>query len=65
MTAIQTFLASKGYNPETYIHLAELISEYAAKLEEHKDCTVGLWATDQVEAIPEDKKELFFQIEFK
>jgi hypothetical protein len=31
-------------------------------LEHHYDATVGLWATDKPDAIPEDKRHLFFQI---
>jgi len=31
----------------------------------HKDTTVGLWATDRPDLIPDNIKNLFFQIEFK
>lgn len=33
-------------------------------LRHHKDTTVGLWATDRPELIPEEVKELFFQINY-
>lgn len=32
------------------------------KLKHHKDTTVGLWATDKPEQIPEEIKHLFFEI---
>jgi hypothetical protein len=32
------------------------------ELQHHKDTTVGLWATDRPDLIPEDIKHLFFQI---
>lgn len=32
------------------------------KLEHHRDSTVGLWATDKPEKIPENIKHLFFEI---
>lgn len=41
--------------------LRNSILEYK-KLKHHYDTTQGLWCTDQPEAIPEDKKDLFFQI---
>jgi hypothetical protein len=34
------------------------------KLQHHKDSTVGLWCTDKPDAIPEDKKHLFFRISY-
>lgn len=35
------------------------------KLRHHKTTTVGLWATDRPDIIPEDlKKDYFFQIEY-
>lgn len=30
----------------------------------HKDTTVGLWATDRPEMIPEDIKHIFFEIKY-
>jgi hypothetical protein len=46
----------------TPTQVAELIDQYIAPLEHHKDSTVGLWATDREDAVGD--KELFFQIEF-
>lgn len=34
------------------------------KLEHHKDTTVGLWATDKPDLIPQEIKELFFEITY-
>lgn len=34
------------------------------KLEDHKDSTCGLWATDRPEKIAKDVKDLFFEIKF-
>jgi len=34
------------------------------KLQHHKASTIGLWATDKPEIIPEDIKHLFFQIDY-
>lgn len=39
-------------------------AEYV-RLLHHKDTTVGLWATDKPELIPEDIKEMFFEITFE
>ena len=49
-------------NGATPTEVAGLIDQYIAPLEHHKDSTVGLWATDQEDAVGD--KELFFQIEF-
>ena len=40
------------------------LKEQNAKLLHHKDTTVGLWATDRPDLIPESLKDLFFQISF-
>lgn len=34
------------------------------RLVHHKDCTVGLWAMDRPELIPDDIKHLFFEIKY-
>lgn len=38
------------------------IEERIKRLEHHKDSTVGLWATDRPDLIPENIKDLFFEI---
>jgi hypothetical protein len=38
------------------------MKEQNIKLMHHKDTTVGLWATDRPDLIPESIKDLFFQI---
>jgi len=38
--------------------------DVVAKLVHHKDTTVGLWATDKPEAIPDDIKDLFWELTF-
>ena len=38
--------------------------EQNEKLLHHKDTTVGLWATDRPDLIPNEIKEMFFQITF-
>jgi len=38
------------------------ISEQLKHLRHHKDTTVGLWATDRPDLIPEELKYLFFEI---
>jgi hypothetical protein len=40
------------------------LKEQNKKLMHHKDTTVGLWATDRPDLIPESVKDLFFQITF-
>ena len=40
------------------------LKEQNTKLLHHKDTTVGLWATDRPDLIPESLKDLFFQISF-
>ena len=40
------------------------LKEQNKKLLHHKDTTVGLWATDRPDLIPEIVKDLFFQITF-
>ncbi len=40
------------------------LKEQNTKLLHHKDTTVGLWATDRPDLIPESVKDLFFQITF-
>lgn len=40
------------------------LKEQNKKLLHHKDTTVGLWATDRPDLIPESVKDLFFQITF-
>ncbi len=37
-------------------------NDYVKALEHHEATTVGLWATDRPDLIPEDVKELFFEI---
>ena len=44
--------------------LEEHLKEQNTKLLHHKDTTVGLWATDRPDLIPESVKDLFFQITF-
>ena len=40
------------------------MKEQNVKLMHHKDTTVGLWATDRPDLIPENIKDLFFQITY-
>ena len=40
------------------------IKEQNIKLMHRKDTTVGLWATDRPDLIPENIKDLFFQITY-
>lgn len=40
------------------------MKEQNIKLMHHKDTTVGLWATDRLDLVPESVKDLFFQITF-
>jgi hypothetical protein len=40
------------------------LHEQNIKLTHHKDTTVGLWATDRPDLIPDNIKELFFEITF-
>ena len=40
------------------------MKEQNIKLTHHKDTTVGLWATDRPDLIPENIKDLFFQITY-
>lgn len=50
-----------------YSYIVEKQSELKdqnTKLLHHKDTTVGLWATDRPDLIPESVKDLFFQINF-
>ena len=42
----------------------EINEEKLKKLEHHKSTTVGLWATDKPEMIPEGLKKWFFRITF-
>jgi len=41
-----------------------VMKEQNIKLIHHKDTTVGLWATDRPDLIPESIKDLFFQITY-
>lgn len=45
---------------ETYF--IEKESDYIRDLQYHKDTTTGLWATDRPDLIPENIKDLFFQL---
>ncbi len=40
------------------------VKEQNVKLGHHKDTTVGLWATDKPNMIPDEIKDLFFQITY-
>jgi len=40
------------------------IKEQNIALLHHKDTTVGLWATDRPDLIPDEIKNVFFQIEY-
>jgi hypothetical protein len=40
------------------------MKEQNIKLMHHKDTTVGLWATDRPDLIPESIKDLFFKITY-
>lgn len=55
------------YVHKEYKYTIEKESDLYAKLkrlEHHKDTTVGLWATDKPELIPQEIKDLFFKITF-
>jgi len=41
------------------------VAEINKQLEHHKDTTVGLWATDKPELIPEAVKDMFFEITYE
>lgn len=43
-------------------YFIEKESDYIRDLQYHKDTTSGLWATDRLDLIPENIKDLFFQI---
>ena len=46
------------------IKRADIVEENK-KLQHHKDATVGLWATDRLDIIPDELKEkYFFKIEY-
>lgn len=42
--------------------IEEVQQKKVKELQHFKDTSVGLWCTDKPEAIPEDKKHLFFQL---
>lgn len=50
-----------------YSYQVEKVSDLKSqnlKLEHHKATTVGLWATDRPDLIPQEIKKLFFQITY-
>ena len=44
------------------IYFIEKESDFIRDLQYHKDTTSGLWATDTPELIPDNIKDLFFQL---
>jgi hypothetical protein len=59
-----SYLRLYVYGKYSYRKIKESDIEHKVKaLEHHKTLTVGLWATDRSDLIPEELKEVFFQIE--
>lgn len=64
-TSVGSFI--RLYIATEYNYMVEqnpIIESKLKDLEHHKDTTVGLWATDKPELIPESLKDMFFLIEY-
>lgn len=57
-------LLDRKFELNEILELVEKKNEHYKTLEHYKDSTCGLWATDKPEKIPEDIKELFFEVKY-